>query len=55
MGGAKMAAFARFLSHAIGNNVDVETVKPIIIFCGIGLLVSLLFLIYDFDLSAGLF
>jgi hypothetical protein len=36
-----MAAIARALSRASGTQVDVETLK-IIVFCGVGLVVSLL-------------
>jgi hypothetical protein len=36
------AAVARILSRASGMDVDVETLKTIIIFCGVGLVVSLL-------------
>jgi hypothetical protein len=36
------AAVARILSRASGTEVDVETLKTIIIFCGVGLVVSLL-------------
>jgi hypothetical protein len=35
-------AIARVLSRASGTEVDVETLKTIIIFCGVGLIVSLL-------------
>jgi hypothetical protein len=37
-----MAAIARVLSRATGTEVDVETLKTIAIFCGAGLVVSLL-------------
>jgi hypothetical protein len=37
-----MAAIARVLSRASGTEVDVETLKTIVIFCGVGLVVSLL-------------
>jgi hypothetical protein len=37
-----MAAIARILSRASGTEVDVETLKTIGIFCGVGLVVSLL-------------
>ena len=36
-----MAAIARALSRASGTQVDVKTLK-IIVFCGVGLVVSLL-------------
>jgi hypothetical protein len=37
-----MAAIARALSRASGTQVDVETLKMIVVFCGVGLVVSLL-------------
>jgi hypothetical protein len=37
-----MAAIARVLSLASGTEVDVETLKTVVIFCGVGLVVSLL-------------
>jgi hypothetical protein len=39
------AAIAKFLSRTTGSNVDDETVQTIIILCGTGLLLLLLFLI----------
>jgi hypothetical protein len=50
-----MAAIARALSRATGTNVDVEIVKTVAMFCGVGLLVSLLMASYGLDLSAGFF
>jgi hypothetical protein len=50
-----MAALARALSRAIGIDVDVETLKIILIFCGAGLFVSVLAALYGLDLSGGLF
>jgi hypothetical protein len=35
-------AIAKVLSRASGTEVHVETLKTIIIFCGVGLIVSLL-------------
>jgi hypothetical protein len=49
-----MAAIARALDHALGIQVD-ETLKPVAIFCGAGLAVSLLLASYGLDLSAGFF
>jgi hypothetical protein len=46
-----MDAIANFLSRATGRNVDVETAETTIIFCGVGLLLLLLFLTYGLDLS----
>jgi hypothetical protein len=37
-----MTTIARALSRASGTQVDVETLKTIVIFCGVGLVVSLL-------------
>jgi hypothetical protein len=50
-----MATIAKALSRALGHNIDVETLKIIAMFCGVGLLVSLLFASYGLDLSAGFF
>jgi hypothetical protein len=50
-----MAAIARALSRVSGTNVDVETVKTIAMFCGVGLVVSLLLATYGLDLSPGFF
>jgi hypothetical protein len=36
-----MVAIARALSRASGKDVDIETLKTVIIFCGVGLAVSL--------------
>jgi hypothetical protein len=37
-----VTAIANVLSRASGTEVDVETLKTIVIFCGLGLVVSLL-------------
>jgi hypothetical protein len=37
-----MAALASALSRASATQIDVETLKTIVIFCGVGLVVSLL-------------
>jgi hypothetical protein len=50
-----MAAIARAFSRVSRIDVDVETLKMLVIFCGVGLLVSLLFASYGLDLSAGFF
>jgi hypothetical protein len=50
-----MAALARTLSRVSGTNVDVETLKTIIIFCGVGLTLSLILASYGLDLSPGFF
>jgi hypothetical protein len=49
------AAIARVLSRVSGTQLEVETLKIIAIFCGVGLFVSLLFASYGLDLSAGFF
>ena len=50
-----MAAFAKVLSRASGVDVDVETIRTLVMFCGVGLTVSLLLASYGLDLSAGFF
>jgi hypothetical protein len=50
-----MATIARVLSRASGTDVDVETLKILVMFCGVGLSVSLLAASYGLDLSAGFF
>ena len=50
-----MAVLLRTLARALGIDSDVETLKIIAIFSGLGLLVSLLFLVYGIDLSPGFF
>jgi hypothetical protein len=37
-----MAAITRALSRASGKDVDADTLKTVVIFCGVGLVVSLL-------------
>jgi hypothetical protein len=49
------AAIARVLSRFSGTDVEVATLKTIAIFCGVGLLVSLLVASYGLDLSPGFF
>jgi hypothetical protein len=46
-----MTAIARALSRATGAEVDVETLKTIVLFCGAGLAVSLLLAGLGIDLS----
>ena len=62
--GAHMATFARAHSYVTGSHItgtdsEIETLKVIAIFCGAGLLVSLLcvlfFLSYGLDLGPGFF
>jgi Na+/H+ antiporter NhaA len=50
-----MAAIARVLSRASGTEVDVETLKTVIMFCGVGFTVSMLVASYGVDLSQGFF
>jgi hypothetical protein len=56
-----MAAIARVLARAFPNAAlstspfDAEIFKQLALFCGAGLLVSLLLLSYGLDLSAGFF
>ena len=50
-----MAAIARVLSRASGIEIDVETLKTLVMFCGVGLTVSLMLASYGLDLSPGFF
>ena len=50
-----MTAIARALSRAFITVNEVEVLKQLALFCGAGLLVSLLMLTYGIDLSPGLF
>ena len=50
-----MAAIAGVLSRTAGIDVDVESLKPILLFCAAGLFVSVLFATYGLDLNPGLF
>lgn len=51
-----MAALARVLSSFSGIDIDVETLKILGIFCGLGLVLSLAgVLAYGLDLSSGFF
>jgi hypothetical protein len=50
-----MLAIARALSRASGANVDVDTLKTLLVFCGVGLTVSLILASYGLDLSPGFF
>ncbi len=50
-----MAALARVLSRTTGIEIDVDTLRPILIFCGAGLLFSILLVNSGFDLNPGLF
>jgi hypothetical protein len=50
-----MAAIAKALTRISGTQVEVETLKTILMFCGVGLAVSLLLASYGLDLSPGFF
>lgn len=51
-----MIAIAKALSRVSGTEVDVESLKTVAMFCGVGLLASLLFLVtYGLDLGPGFF
>jgi hypothetical protein len=50
-----MTAIARALSRASGTQIDVETLKTIVMFCGVGLVVWLLLATNGLDMSAGFF
>ena len=54
--GDRMAAIARALARAFPETrIEVETLKTIAMFCGVGLVVLLLLATYGLDLSAGIF
>jgi len=53
--GAGLAAIARGLSRASGSQVDGEMLKVIVMFCGLGLAVALLFAAGGLDTSIGSF
>jgi hypothetical protein len=56
IGRSQMAAIARAFSRAFSaNSVETEILKQLAIFCGAGLLVSVLMMTYGLDLSAGFF
>jgi hypothetical protein len=46
---------AKTLPRISGVELDVESLKTIIMFCGVGLTVSLMCLTYGVDLSPGFF
>jgi hypothetical protein len=50
-----MATIARVLSRASGTDVDVETIKTLVMFCCVGLTISLMLASYGVDLSPGFF
>jgi hypothetical protein len=50
-----MATIARVLSRASGTDVDVKTIQTLVMFCGVGLTVSMMLASYGVDLSPGFF
>jgi hypothetical protein len=50
-----MAAIVASLSRATGIDTEIATFKTVVMFCGVGLFVSLLFATYGLDLSPGFF
>jgi hypothetical protein len=46
---------AKALSRISGTDFDLETVKTIVMFCGVGLIVSLTCVSHGIDLSPGFF
>jgi hypothetical protein len=50
-----MTAIAHALSRALQSAGEFDALKQIALFCGAGLLVSLLYLTYGLDLSPGFF
>lgn len=50
-----MTAIAKVLSRVSGTEIDVEILKTIAMFGGVGLTVSLLLASYGLDLSPGFF
>ena len=49
------AAIARILSRSFGIEVEADTLQPVLIFCGLGLALSLFLIAYGLDLGAGWF
>jgi hypothetical protein len=52
---SQMTAIAKVLSRVAGTQVEIETLKTIAMFCGVGLFVWLLLATYGLDLSPGFF
>ena len=50
---SQMAAIAKGLSRASRIRVDIETLKTILVFCGVGLVASLLLAMNGLSISAG--
>jgi hypothetical protein len=54
-GDFQMTELVQALSRFGGTNVEIETLKLLSIFCGAGLLISIVFATYGLDLSPGFF
>jgi hypothetical protein len=54
-GAFQMAVIAKAISQATGIDLDVETLKTIVMFSAVGLTVSLMCASYGLDLSPGFF
>jgi hypothetical protein len=52
---ARSAVISEAHSHESETQFDVETLKAVALFCGIGLIVSLLFATNGLDMSGGFF
>jgi hypothetical protein len=50
-----MTELVQALSRLGGTNVEIETLKLLSMFCGAGLLISIVFATYGLDLSSGFF
>ncbi len=50
-----MTAIAQALSRAFQSADEFDALKQVALFCGVGLLVSLLCMTYGLDLSPGFF
>ena len=53
--GEMVAAIAKAIFHASGKNVDIEISKTILMFCAVGLIVTMMCASYGLDLSPGFF
>ena len=50
-----MTALVQALSRISHVNIETEALEAVLMFCGVGLLVSLLMASYGLDISAGFF
>jgi hypothetical protein len=50
-----MTLVAKAISRTTGIEVDVETLKTVVMFCAVGLTVSMMCASYGLDLSPGFF